>query len=297
MYISPIKSFTSIKNYRNFRFNNRYTKPYRSVSFLGQNDTIQHNYPNNIQNGIEIGKKVLELMKSNSLNVETLSKTLNENSPIPIEIINYLPKETIGDNEIIANTIVEIDDFNKPVMAHIFISDPPKTPEKESYYAATVAHEYTHALQGAKNEDCQGILNYTNDPDEIMLIAITAQTTLNDMIESCFQKFPEDKEERKNIRNLILNNKFDIEKYMGKIDFDEILSYNSFWRAGELNKPTDEIMNVVKNWIIRETKKEIEAYIVTLDILERSNYDPKTKVNWLLNKEIYSFINKSLKAL
>jgi len=117
------------------------------------------------------------------------------------------------------------------------------------------------------------------------------------MIESCFQKFPEDKEERKNIRNLILNNKFDIEKYMGKIDFDEILSYNSFWRAGELNKPTDEIMNVVKNRIIRETKKEIEAYIVTLDILERSNYDPKTKVNWLLNKEIYSFINKSLKAL
>ena len=95
--------------------------------------------------------------------------------------------------------------------------------------------------------------------------------------------------------NSILNNRFDIEKSLGEIDFNGIIDDASFMLAPQFNKNYEDMKNAIKGWIIQETQNEKEAYSVTLDILERSKYDPNIKASRALNREIYSYINKTLR--
>ena len=117
---------------------------------------------------------------------------------------------------------------------------------------------------------------------------------MDNMGQVCQQNLFHSEKDVKTTLEKIKNNKFDIEKTLGEIDFNDIIENTSFNLALQLGKNPKDMKNAVKGWIIQETHNEKEAYSVTLEVLERSKFDPDIRARRILSKEIFSYINKSL---
>ena len=85
-----------------------------------------------------------------------------------------------------------------------------------------------------------------------------------------------------------------VEISVNRIDFNDIIENTSFNLALQLGKNPKDMKNAIRGWIIQETQNEKEAYSVTLEVLERSKFDPDIRARRILSKEIFSYINKSL---
>ena len=284
MNVSPINlvSFPKNINCKNNQSNSRYYLPFDSVSFSGKKDIVQQEYPKNIQEGIAVGKKILKLARSNSLNYETLNNILNENSPVQIyaEDIGNMPSIAKGSfGKPVAHMLPGYTPDFKLAVANIYLGALPKTSKEESDFAANVAHEYTHVLQRAKDENYYDILKYTKNPNEVAVIARTSKSLMDKMCGICQQKLFNSEKEVRMVLNSVLDNKFDIKKSMGEIDFNEVIDSLAPILAIQLNKNPEDMKNAIKGWIIQETQNEKEAYSVTLDILERSKCDQNIKAS------------------
>lgn len=294
--INSVSLFQNI-NCKNNQINKIYNMPCDSVSFSGKKDVAKQEYSQTAQEGIAVGKKLLKLSRSNSLNYRALDNVLNENSPVAVNVesIQNIPNFAKGNfGRVVAHMLPGYTPDFKLAIANIYLGALPQTAKEEADFCANVAHEYTHVLQRANDTNYYGLSKYTQDPTEVTLIARTSKSLMDNMGQICHQNLFHSEREVRDTMNKILNNKFDIEKTLGKIDFNEIVDNTSNSLALQLGKDPEDMKNAVKGWIIQETQNEKEAYGVTLDVLERSKYDPNVKASRILSKEIYSYINKSL---
>ena len=301
MNISPIKllSFSSSFNSQNKQIRNSYNLPCDTVSFTGKKHISEEEFSPCAKEGVAIGKKILKLSRSNSLTPETLNGILNENSPVPVQAkdLHELPSEVRNNfGNVIAHMLPGYTPDFQLAVANIYLGAFPKTAKEESNFAANVAHEYTHVQQRAKDENYYGILNYTNDIDEVTTIARLSQAMMNQMCKICQQELYAKEKDLKKVANLISNNKFDIEKSIGKIDFNRMIEGASDMLAIQMGKKPEDMKNAIKGWILQETENEKEAYTVSANILERSKCEPNVKASEALSREMYSYINKMLEA-
>lgn len=299
MNISKINSVSLFQNIncKNNQINKMYNMPCDSVSFSGKKDIAKQEYSPIAQEGISVGKKLLKLARSNSLNYGNLDNVLNEKSPVPIgvEDVKNLPSIAKSDfGKVVAHMLPGYTPDFKLGIANIYLGAMPKTAKEEADFCANVAHEYTHVLQRANDTNYYGLLNYTKNPDEVTHIARKSKSLMDNMGQVCQQNLFHSEKDVKTTLEKIKNNKFDIEKTLGKIDFNDIIENTSFNLALQLGKNPKDMKNAIKGWIIQETQNEKEAYSVTLEVLERSKFDPDIRARRILSKEIFSYINKSL---
>lgn len=294
--INSVSLFQNI-NCKNNQINKMYNMPCDSVSFSGKKDIAKQEYSQTAQEGISVGKKLLKLSRSNSLNYKTLDNVLNENSPVTVNVesIQNIPNFAKGNfGRVVAHMLPGYTPDFKLAIANIYLGALPQTAKEEADFCANVAHEYTHVLQRANDTNYYGLSKYTQDPSEVTLIARTSKSLMDNMGQVCQQNLFHSEKDVKTTLEKIKNNKFDIEKTLGKIDFNDIIENTSFNLALQLGKDPEDMKNAVKGWIIQETQNEKEAYSVTLEVLERSKFDPDIRARRILSKEIFSYINKSL---
>ena len=299
MNITPINFASKIlfKNSTNNRISKTYNLPCDSVSFSGKKNRVQENYSVNAQKGISLGKKILKLTRSNSLSAENLNNLVNENSPVPIKIddIKNDPIFAMGTfGKAIAHMLPGYNTDYQLSMANIYLGKFPSTAKEESDFVANLAHEYTHVLQRAEDKNYYGLLEYTTNAEELSMIARTAKTVMDKMGENCQLRLFNDERQVKAVLSSIISGKFDIEKSIGKIDFEHIIDSAANEIALYLGKSSDDMKAAITKWIKQETQNEIEAYSVTIAVLEHSKYDPIVKAKRQLSKDIYSYINASL---
>lgn len=294
MNISPINVITSLNkfNYQNKGLKNSPALKYDEVSFSGKEPSL------NIERGVKIGEKILNLSKNNLLNYETLNNVLNENSPVPICIqdIRNIPNIAKSDfGKPIAHMLPGYTPDLKLAAANIYLGSLPKTPQEVSDFAANVAHEYTHVLQRAQDKTYYGIPNCTKNIKEITIIARSAKSIMDEMGIFCQQQLFHSENDIKTVLNSILNNDFSLEKRLGRTNFNKIIDTTAFVLAFQFNKNPEDIKTALKNFIIQESQNETDAYSVTQKVLEKSKHDPIIKAKRILSKEIYSYINKMVK--
>ena len=297
MHISPINflSFQNKKNYQTSKFNNNYMLPYDNVSFSGKKNVQEQ--PEHVQKSISLGKKIIKFARVNQLSYPTLEKILNENSPVPIHVDDIKNDTHLAafSGKPVAHMLPLYNYDFKLTAANIYLGTIPQTSKEETDFIANVAHEYSHVLQRAADEDYYGITKYAKKPEEITAIARASQSILNELTQMCQQKLFTCEKDVKNTINSILTNRFDINKSLNGLDFDELITDAAFILYLQLHKDPNDMKNAIKDWIAKEAQNEKEAYTVTLSVLESSKHDPIIKAKRILNKELYSYINEAVK--
>ncbi len=298
MNISPINLTFSPKisnnNVKHVNYNK--TLKYDSVSFSGKKKPMQYNFSKNISSGISLGKKALKQFRDNEFSYTDLNETINRISPVPVEIknIDECPVRNMSAGITIAHMMPYYGYDFRLKMANIYLGNMPSSAKEKTDFVANLAHEYTHVLQRAEDDNYYGILKYTQDPKEVTIIARMAKQAMDVMTRSCQESLFSNQMQVNKLLNSIIDGKFDIKKSVDNSDFENIISGAAEIIAINLGKNKTDMENAIKGWIKKEAQNEAEAYTVSIEVLNCSKFDPITKAKRILSKEIYSFIDNSL---
>ncbi len=299
MNISPINLTFSpkINNNNNVKHvNYNKTLKYDCVSFSGKKKPMQYNFSKNISSGISLGKKVLKQFRDSEFSYTGLNEMINKISPVPVETknIDECPVRNMGAGITVAHMMPYYGYDFRLKAANIYLGNMPSSAKEKTDFVANLAHEYTHVLQRAEDDNYYGILKYTQDPKEVTIIARMAKQAMDAMTRSCQENLFGNQMQVNKILNSIIDGKFDIKKSVDNLDFENIISGAAEIIAINLGKNKTDMENAIKGWIKKEAQNEAEAYTVSIEVLNSSKFDPITKAKRVLSKEVYSFIDNSL---
>lgn len=296
MNILPINLVSFQKVYNNsFKCKNNYNLKYDSVSFSGKN--ARNEDSENIIAGTSLGKKILKFSRANNLSYENLSEMVNSVSPVKVEIKNLEECPVKGINTagaVIAHMLPLYGLDFRLKMAKIHLGNIPNTSKEKTDLIANLAHEYTHVLQRANDENYYGILKYTQNPQEIAFIARAAKKAMDEVVRSCQMCLFSNQVKVNNVLNSVMRGNFNIEKSIDNSQFESIIENVAEVVSMNLGKNYNDMKDAIKGWVKQETQNEAEAYSVSVNVLDCSKNDPVIRAKRLLSKELYSFISNSL---
>ena len=273
------------------------TLKYDSVSFSGKKKPLQNNFSENVLSGLSLGKKILKQFRDSEFSYADLGEMVNRTSPVPVEIksLDECPVKNMCVGAAIAHMMPLYGYDYKLKMANIYLGNMPFVAKEKTDFVANLAHEYTHVLQRAQDDDYYGILKYTQDPNEVTIIARMAKQAMDEMTRICQEELFSNQMQVNRVLSSIMDGKFDIKKSVDNSDFENIISTIAEIISVNLGKNKADMENAIKGWIKKEAQNEVEAYTVSTEVLNSSKFDPITRAKRILNKEVYSFIDSSLK--
>jgi len=265
-----------------------------TVSFTSKANEIT--LSENNQKALQVSDKLIQLAKNNNLNFETIEKTLNENSPILINLhnINELSAgiKNMTTSNILAHMLPGYSEELNCVQANIYIKDIPKTEKEMNELIAHIAHEYTHVLQRTQDDTYYGFKNKTKDYQEIILLAREAQKTMQTGLRELSKQFAKSTQSQADkIKSKRLENPNFIKRQLKPVRINALTKEASEKLSPYSFMETKEIEELIKNWIKQELNNEIEAYVTTIATLEKSgNFNPLNKASALVNIDVNKFL-------
>ena len=297
MKISPINNlFFNKKIFKNsFKYNN--SLECDTVSFSGRNKPVQNEISENMLSGISLGKKILKHIRTNELSYEDLSRIVNNASPVEIGIkpLDECPFKNFNLAGTVIAHMLPLYGFDyKLRSANIYLGELPQTSRERTDFVANLAHEYTHVLQRAQDDNYYGILKYTQNPQEVALIARASKQAMDMIVRSCQTNLFSNQAQVNKVLKSIIDGKFKIEEAVDNSNFEDIVANAAQLVSLSLDKDYSDIEEAIKGWIKKEASNEAEAYSVTIGVLDSSKFDLVTKAKRILSREIYSYIAQSL---
>lgn len=265
-----------------------------SVSFSGKKKPQNEELSKNALEGISLGKKVLKYSRNQDFSFDNISDMVNTISPVEVRIddMRNCPAGRMNAYGAIIAHMFPLYNYDfKLDSANIYLGLLPSTSKERADFAANLAHEYTHVLQRAQDNEYYGILKYTKDIQEVPYIARAAQGAMSEILNYCKScLFTTQTQADKAVR-ATMEGRYSVKDQ--KIDetvFDEIISKAAKKVSQNLNKDYFDMKNAIKGWIKKEAQNEVEAYSVTIGVLDSAKSDPITRAKRLLNKEIHELL-------
>ena len=296
MKILPINNLYVARkiNKNSVKYNNNNLK-YDTVSFSGTKKTEKKETSQNVISGVSLGKKILKYARTNEISYEDLNRIVNIASPVDIEIkpLDELPFKNFNlAGNVIAHMLPLYGLDYRLRSANIYLGALPQASKERTDFVANLAHEYTHVLQRAQDDDYYGILKYTQNPQEVSIIARASKLAMDKMVKTCQTSLFSNQAQVNKVLNSIIDGKFNIKEAVDNSNFEDIIEDSA--RLALLNLNRDDTKEAMRGWIKKEASNEEEAYSVTLGVMDSSKFDLVTKAKRILSKEIYSYIAQSL---
>ena len=298
MNIFPISNLTfNQRIYKNsFRYVDNHSLKCDTISFSGKKKPVQNDFQN-ISSGVSLGKKVLKNLRTSELSYEDLSKILNDISPVEINVrpLKECPVLNMNTAGAPVAHMLPLYGFDfRLKQANIYLGNLPQTAKEKTDFVANLAHEYTHVLQRAQDDNYYGILKYTQNPQKVSFIARASKQAMDEIVKTCQMTLFYNQAQVNKVLNSIIKSRFDIEKVLDNSNFEDIISDIAQFVSLNLDMDFNEVKDAMSAWIKKEALNEKEAYTVTLEVLEASKFDAVTRAKRVLSRELYSYIAKSL---
>lgn len=303
MKINPIQNY-SVSQTPNAKVNTFISnyKATDSITF-GANNIKQELSPLE-EHGLGVAKKLMKMQRSSSLTRKNISQYLNSVSPVPINVehVSQMPEQIRANIPKVAAHMVPLYNNNIELMgANIYIKDATTSKEAGDLIANT-AHEFTHVLQRQADNTYYGIKSHTKDVEQITGLARLSQALYNAAMQEFFGILRFDDEFQAKLRNGIIPNTKEIDKYLSKNGRKQYVadyiskqaeSVTQHEKRLSKNLQTDEIVKIVKNWIAKESSNEVEAYNVTIAALKQwGKYDIDTLLQRSVTRSVNEIISK-----
>ncbi len=302
--ITPISnnfSFKGLYGVNNNANNGRisFAPQYDTVEFKGRKKppVDESNLSENAKKASCISKKLIKMGRNGSLNYKEIENLMNENSPVKLEVIDIDTLPSVVANEFGGGIQAHFLPFYNPDTlelkgGQIALGKATTTKETGALIADAV-HEYTHMFQRASKNYLDTIQNVTSDFDEVITLARTAQRILQMHVAMSMENVrnSEYQDKYSQLFDDRIKNDTTVKKLLKPTDIETDIDLASKSLSENLNISEENIKKGITSWINNEAKNEVEAYDATVTTLEKWNkYDPATKGNGLVMRDIHEFI-------
>ncbi len=291
MKISSVNLYSN--NFYNKLVNN--TEP----AFSAHSEKKTDNISDNMKKGLTVAKKLMKHARTDYLTLPSIHLALNASPLVPIFVrpVKDLPG-MINQNmsgKILAHMLPKYNYNFQLAEAEIYLPENVSTAKEKGELIANTAHEYTHVLQRSNDKSYYGILDYTKEPREVIAIARTAQSIMQNTLRNYGSQIFGSPIQNSKVINARLQNKYNVKDNLKPTIVDGLIDSASKVLSQQMRKDKNDIKKAITGWIKQESANEVEAYNVTLKAFDEwGKYDAEQKGKILINRDLHQYINEIL---
>ena len=254
--------------------------------------------------GLKVAKNLMKLQRNNSLNLQTITRTLNEFSPVPVIVkpLSELPAQiqSMSPDKIGAHMLPLYSPNMDLIETEVYLGNATNAKEAGKLISDT-AHEFAHILQRHGDKSYFGIRQYTEDINEVTTLIRISQTIYNQLISNCNNALINSEKFQRAVKSMKTSSPEVIARYLEQqnvskslsetvdsiSDFIMLMPQVDILKRNN-NLDTKTIKKIIVKSIIKQAQMEEEAYNTTLASLRKWG---KVDERNLLDKQIIRDIN------